>query len=508
MGEAAHHLQPVLATHPDHAEVLRLLAGIYSLRGEHHAAVQAIDRALGQRPQDPLYHNTLGTILATAGEYDAAIAAFQRACDLQPGLVSAWVNLGILLVRCMRNEEAEIALRKAVGLAPANISARVQLADLLRTTNQADAAASAYRAIIAERPCTGMAWWGLADLRTAKFSALDVEQLQLALKDARASDDDLISLGFALGRAMDDNGRYADALAAIQQANEIARRRMSWDAQGFSAEMAAIDSAFNPPPSGASEDLGASVVFVVSPPRSGSTLIEQILASHPQVEGAGELPDLPMVIAEECGRRGQALQHWVGSMSPEDWRNLGRTYLQRTARFAQHKAVFVDKMPSNWQYIGAIRSMLPAAHILIARRDPLETSFSCYRQFFNNSEWTRTFGDLAGYWRDFDRSARNSLALHPEHVHEVVYEQLVADPENQIRRLLAACGLPFDAACLQFHRTEREVRSPSAMQVRKPLYGDTAHSERYGALLDPLRTALGLSLANRDAASGGVSGGG
>jgi len=507
-GEADHHLQPVLASNPGHAEVLRLLAGIHSLRGEHAAAIHAVDRAVAQRPQDPLYSNTLGMILATAGEYDAAIAAFQRACELQPELASAWVNLGILLVRCMRNEEAEAALRKAVVLAPGNIGARVQLADLQRTSNQADTASASYRAIIAERPWTGMAWWGLAELRSGKFSPDDVQQMQSALHDPGATDDDLIALGFALARALDDLGRYADALAALRQSNDVARRRMVWDAASFSAEITAIDAAFTPAPAGAGGDLGAGVVFVVSPPRSGSTLIEQILASHAQVEGAGELPDLPLVIAEECGRRGQALQHWAASMSPEGWRTLGLVYLQRTARFAQRRPVFVDKMPSNWQYVGAIRAMLPAAHVLIARRDPLETSFSCYRQFFNNSEWTRTFDDLAGYWRDFDRSARNALALHPGHVHEVVYEQLVADPENQIRRLLAACGLPFDPACLEFHRTEREVRSPSAMQVRKPLYADSAHSERYGALLDPLRTALGLPLFGREMASRATSQGG
>jgi hypothetical protein len=243
-------------------------------------------------------------------------------------------------------------------------------------------------------------------------------------------------------------------------------------------------------------------VFVVSLPRSGSTLIEQILASHPMVEGGGELPDLPLVIAEESGRRGQALAHWVRSMNAPDWQRLGLRYLQRTSRLTQSRPVFVDKMPSNWQYIGAIRAMLPGAQILIARRDPLETCFSCYRQLLNNNEYTRTFADLAGYWRDFDRSARQSLSLHPGHVHEFVYERLVADPEAEIRRLLAVCGLPFDAACLDFHRTERDVRSPSAMQVRKPLHGDTAHSERYGALLDPLRSELGLPLARGQAASG------
>ncbi len=245
IGEANQHLQPVLASNPGHAEVLRLLAGIHSLRGDHAAAVHAIDRAVAQRPQDPLYSNTLGTILATAGEYDAAIAAFQRACELQPGLASAWVNLGILLVRCMRNDEAEAALRKAVALAPENIGARVQLADLQRTSNQVAAAAREYRAIIAERPWTGMAWWGLAELRSGKFSADDVEQMQSAARNPGATDDDLISLGFALARALDDLGRYAEGLSALQRSNEIARRRSIFDAGSFSAEITAVDAALH-----------------------------------------------------------------------------------------------------------------------------------------------------------------------------------------------------------------------------------------------------------------------
>jgi tetratricopeptide (TPR) repeat protein len=490
--EAGRHIANVLASHPMHPEVLRLHAGIESQRGHYQEAIRAMQRAVSQRPDDALYQNTLGTVLAEAGDYDAAIAALRRCCELQPGLAIAWFNLGVLLTRCVRNDEAIVALETAVKLAPHHAAARALLADMLRVGNHAAAAADAYRRIIADRPCAGMAWWGLADLKTTKFVAGDIERMHVAMADARASDDDLIAIGFALAKALADEGRLAESLAALEHANAIARRRRRWDADAFSTGMAAIRSAFSPAPQASAELLGREVVFIVSLPRSGSTLIEQILASHPSVEGAGELPDLPLVIGEESRRRQRPFPQWVAAMSPADWQRLGQRYLERTAHWTRRRPMFTDKLPNNWYYIGAIRAMLPGARIVVARRDPLETCFSCYRQFLYNNEYTRTFADLAAFWREFDRSVAGALALHSSHVQESVYEHLVVEPETQIRRLLDFCGLPFDPACLEFHRTERDVRSPSAMQVREPLRRDTARAPRYGALLDPLRLALGM----------------
>ena len=227
-------------------------------------------------------------------------------------------------------------------------------------------------------------------------------------------------------------------------------------------------------------------------PRSGSTLTEQVLASHSQVDGGGEVADLPAVLMEECQRMNMSFPHFVRELTPADWARLGRRYLERTKKWRGTRPRFTDKMPSNWQYVGAIRAMLPGAHIVIVRRDPLETCLSCYRQRLSNSEYTRTFADLGAAWHDFDRAVKHWRALHPDFVHENVYEEFVADPERTIRQLLAFCDLPFEEQCLEFHKTERSVHTPSATQVREPLRKDTARAQRYGALLDPLRAALGL----------------
>lgn len=489
---AAAQLRPVLATHPTQAEVLRLHAGIESLRGNHDGAIRAIRAAVAQRPLDALYHNTLGTVLAEAGDYDAAITALRHCCDLQPALALAWFNLGVMLTRCVRHADAIVALRQAVALAPGHMPARALLADMLRVAGDAAESTAQYRAILAEQAYAGMAWWGLADLKTTRFEAADIDRLQAAMRDARTSDDDLVAMGFALAKACDDHGRFGDALAALAQANAIAQRRRRWDSAGFARSMASIRAAFSSPPAAADTPLGGEVIFIASVPRSGSTLIEQILASHAHVEGAGELPDLPLVIAEESRRRGAAFPHWVGAMQPADWQRLGQRYLERTAHWRLQRPLFTDKLPNNWYYIDAIRAMLPQARIVAARRDALETCFSCYRQFLYNNDYTRSFADLAAFWREFDHSVRDARLRHPSHVHELALEALVADAEGQIRALLDFCRLPFDPACLSFHQTVRDVRSPSALQVRQPLRRDTAHTPRYGALLDPLRKELGM----------------
>jgi tetratricopeptide (TPR) repeat protein len=489
---ASQRLQAALTSHPGHPEVLRMQAGIFGLHGQHQDAIQAMRRALSQRPQDALYHNTLGTLLGNAGNLDAAIAALRHCCELQPGLAIAWYNLGVMLIRCVRHDEAVIALHRAVELAPDHASARALLGNMLRTTGQVEEAATEYRRVIVDQPWAGMAWWGLAELKTVGFVEGDIERMQAAMQQSAAGVEDLIAMGFALAKAFDDAGRYAESLAALAQANALARQRQQWNAPAFSATVSAINQAFVPPSAPAPETLGKEAIFIVSLPRSGSTLTEQILASHSAVEGAGELSDLPQVLSEEARRRRAPFPSWVPQMQPADWKRLGERYLERTAHWQRHRARFTDKLPNNWMYIGAIRAMLPAARIVVCRRDPLETCFSCYRQHLANSEYTRTFEDLAAFWRDFDVSIRHWKGLHPTHVFEHSHEQLQAAPEERIRRLLDFCGLPFEPACLNFHKTRRDVRSPSAAQVRQPLRKDTSHALRYGALLDPLRSALGL----------------
>ena len=493
--EADRHIIGLLALHPQHPEVLRLLAGMQSLRGQAHAAIATLQQAIALRPGDALYLNTLGTAQMAAFDYDGAIASLRRAVELDPKLAVAWYNLGLVLMRSMRVDESAAALRRAVALKPDEAGARVILGDMLRAEGHHEEAIAEYRRVLAQRPGAGMAWWGLADMKTRRFDAAEIVRMQAVLRRSDVSDADLIATGFALAKAYDDEGRYADSLAALAEANSRARRQQRWDATAHSAYVDTALAAFASPLADAADAThGAGAIFIVSVPRSGSTLIEQVLASHSQVEGAGELSDLPLVLSEESHRRGLPFPQWVGAMQPDDWRRVGQRYLERTAHWRARRPRFTDKLPYNWFYIGAIRAMLPGARIVVGRRDPLETCFSCYRQHLANNEYTRTFPDLAAFWHDFNRAVKHWRTLHPTHVYENDYERLVDQPEASIRDLLAFCELDFEPACLEFHKTEREVHTPSAAQVREPLRRDTARAPRYGALLDPLRAELGLPL--------------
>ena len=490
--EAFRHIRALLASYPHHPEILRLAGGLYSLRGEHAQAIAALQRAVGLRSDDALYRNTLGSVLIQAGNLDTAIHVLRGACELDPNLGIAWFNLGLALMRCMRPAESAGALRRAVELSPDQTAAQVILGEMLRAAGHADEATTQFRHILVRQPQSGMAWWGLADTKTVRLSRGDIAHMRRVMREPGLSDPDFVAIGFALAKALEDHDQYTESLDALAEANARARRHRQWNADAHSAQVDAVLDAFAPVPGGSDTGLGHEVIFIASMPRSGSTLIEQVLASHSQIEGAGELPDLPMTLTEESRRRGQSFPKWVGTMQTQDWQRLGRRYLERTTYWRGRRPRFTDKLPYNWLYVGAIRAMLPGARIVIGRRDPLETCFSCYRQHLADNEYTRTFADLAAFWRDFDRAARHWSMLHPTSVYENIYEDLIADPESRVPQLLAFCDLSFEPGCLAYHETVRDVHTPSAMQVREPLRRDTARGARYGSLLDPLRAALDM----------------
>jgi hypothetical protein len=239
-------------------------------------------------------------------------------------------------------------------------------------------------------------------------------------------------------------------------------------------------------------DDGSAVIFIVGLPRSGSTLVEQVLAAHPMVEAASELNAMQRVIGEEDRRRACVYPMWVDSTTAADWVRLGARYLELTARWRRERPRFTDKLPGNWLYAPAIRAMLPGARIIDCRRDPIETLWSCWRQRFAPGlvSWAQDFAWLGRYWRDYLRVADVLQERCGDAYRVQSLAALVAEPEAQIRELLAFCGLPFDARCLAPERAERAVRTASAAQVRQPMRMPRPRAPDYGALLDTLRAAV------------------
>jgi len=426
-----------------------------------------------------------------------ALANLRNACARAPRDAQAWLQLGIEADRHGLHRDAIAAGERVLALAPGQGDiARLLLGRNLQALGRIDEAAAQYRRLArAGGPRAWQAWFSLVDLKTVRLDADVSAALEQAARDPQLSDDARAVLDFALGKVLEDAGRHADAFAAFARANAQRKRGSNWNATTFGHQVEAQQVVFGVPPAGAPDTLGSEIVFIVGLPRSSTTLVEQILAAHPDVEGASELHDLPAVLGEEAKRRGSGFPRWAVDATPADWQRLGREYLDRTRRWRAQRPRSTDKLPSNWMLVGAIRAMLPAAKIIDCRRDPLETCWSCYKQLFapGLADYSYDLGDLAAYWHGYDRLMRFWGALHPRHLRLQSYEQLLREPERETRALLDFCALEWNPASLAFHAAERGVRTPSAAQVRQPLRGDTARTPGYGELLAPLRSALATS---------------
>jgi len=488
-------LRKVLAVAPDYANALLLYGVACSMSGDSAQAVDFLRKAALQRPSDATIQMHLGCALHDSGLHDEALFHLRRACDLAPEQAAAWYNLGKALKQQSKLEDAQQALRRALSLDDRHPLARISLADILAMRGEITRAVAEYRRVLSQQPDQAEAWHALANLKTVPLSPDDAEQIRRALRNPSISPDARVALGFSLFKALEDQRDYAGAFAALREANASKRGLVKWDADAERARVKAIMDAFRTPlPAPLDPTLGTEVIMIVSMPRSGSTLIEHILASHPQVEGANEIPDLPQVIEEESVLRGCPYPQWVAAATAQDWLRLGRNYLARTARWREKRPRFTDKGLLNWQFVGAILAMLPGAKIINCHRDAIETCFSCYRQLFRHGmHFSYNLDEMADHYLDYQRLSGYWQARYPGQVLDFSYEALLQEPEAQIHRLLAFCGLPFDPACLAPHRTRREVRSTaSAAQVRQPMRGDMARAVHYRDFLKPLYDRLAI----------------
>lgn len=489
-GPLAHAISS-LPTQPD----VRRLAGLLLARlGHLEAAAANFELALREAPDDALIYHHYAQSLEAARDIEGASRVRHRAVEAAPRSPLAWYGYGEHCFQHRDPAEAVEPLLRAVSLDPQYAPARLKAGSALVYCGRIEEGAAEYRAALAIEPDFGAAWYSLANIKTVRFSAVEISRMRELLQSRKLHDAERTCIEFALAKACEDEGAFEDAFRLLSDSNARHRKKTNWSAEDFSRQVRAAEDIFTRPrPVCADAAQGGEVIFIVGLPRSGTTLVEQILSTHSSINGANELGDLSRVLADESARRAQHYPDWVPLATADDWQRLGRRYLDLTACWRASHPVFTDKMPGNWLFIGAIRSMLPSARIVVCRRDPLENCWSCFKQFFF-SGWDFSFdlGDIAAYWRDFDRSARIWSARDPEHVREQSYEALLANPEAEIRALLDFCQLPFESACLRFHESGRTVRTASAAQVRQPLQRNTARAVHYGALLDPLRAALQL----------------
>lgn len=493
-GAAEQSLANLLTLAPGDADAIRMLGAVAQHRGDHARAIDCFWRALAVAPDDFALRIALGIALYQHGDVDESLTHLRRACELAPASAPAWFNLGKALEKEAHIAEGVAAFQRAIALDPSHVQARLSLARCQASIGEVDVAAAGFREVLRRSPDHAEAWFGLSNLNTVRFDAQDAASLQRAHARSDLQVEDRELLGYAFAKALESRGGFAQAFEVFGQVKASQRRRVPGSAAGERARVQAILDTFAKTtlPAPLDADAGGEVILIVSLPRSGSTLVEQILASHPQIEGANEINDLRNVVDIETRRRGSSFPVWVPDTTAEDWHRLGSEYLARTARWRTTKPRSTDKNLLNWYLIGAALAMLPAARVVVVRRDPLETCLACYRQYFTGiGGFACDLEDMADYCANFLRLTHFWMDRFPNRLFELRYEALVSQPDSVIPRLLDFCGVPFDPACLAFHATPRAVLSaPSAAQVRQPLRRDTARSSLYGSKLDGLRRYL------------------
>lgn len=497
----------------------------------HEAAEPLLRRYLASRPQDTEALRLLAVCYVIANALDDAEALLRHALRLQPAFAMARFDLAHAL---FAHQKAAVALEELApllaadpanpayrnlqagclallgddagaeaihaGLAaafPGNARVAVNHGHALRTTGRRDDAIAAYRRALALQPTLGEAWWSIANLKLATLTADDEAAIHALLARPDLSADDRLHLHYALGKRLEDDRAHDRAFAQYAAGAALRRASFTHDANAIDAAAAHDRALFTAPFLTARAGMGAlsdAPIFVVGLPRSGSTLIEQILASHPRVEGTMELPYMG-AIAARLERDGTD----IAALSASDLAALGNAYL---AAVAPHRRLgrprFIDKMPNNFRYIGLIRLILPQARIIDVRRHPMAAGFSGFKQLFaTGQEFSYDLSDIARHYRRYLATIRHYRTAAPGAVHTVVYEDVVNDTEQHIRRLLDACNLPFDPACLRFFENDRAVRTVSSEQVRQPIYRSGLDQwQAFATHLEPLANALGPDLVD------------
>ncbi len=459
--EASAALEHALELDPNDDEVRLRLARSLSQQGRAAEALPHVERLLSVEPTNPGYRSLMATVVGQTGDFDRSVAIYEELIVAHDRNATTWSHYGHALRIVGRSEDAAVAFRRATALDPA-------LTD---------------------------GYLGLANLKVTSFTGDEVA----AMRELKARPDlpaaDRERLAFALGEALEDAGDFGGAFAAYAEGAASMRAQLGYNPDAFAALVQELIATFDKAFFAERAGFGAAAhdpIFIVGLPRSGSTLIEQILASHPAVEATFELPIIGLTAWRMDGYPNGARE-----VSAEDAKTLGESYLHETQPLRTlGRPFFTDKMPSNFQFLGLIQLILPNAKIIDARRHPMAACFSSFKQkFAEGAAFSYDLTDLGQFYRGYLALMEHYDRVLPGKVHRVIYEDLVADTEAEVRRLLDHLGLEFDRACLEFHETQRPIRTVSSQQVRQPIYRQGLEQWRhFEPWLEPLKSALGPAL--------------
>jgi tetratricopeptide (TPR) repeat protein len=431
-----------------------------------------------------------------------AVAALDEALKRDPGYEDALAFKAAVLVQTRVLDQAREAYEALFRINP-NVFYWVHYGYVMKTVGEFGRSVAAYRTAVALDPTNGPAWWGLANLKVARFFNDDIERMKTALEQPDVSDSNKVDIGFALAKALDQSKNFELAAATLRQANDLRAAIDPADPEAEKPHASFVEQFYTPEFMESRRGWGNPApdpIFILGMPRSGSTLVEQILSSHSMIEGTEELFVLLQISSEIASAHpGRQSAEIVSNLGPAELAGLGTRYIELTRRYRRtDRPLFTDKNPANWQYTGLILNMLPNAKIIDTRRNPMDCCFSNYWQHFQaGAHFTYSLRELGLYYADYVRAMRHLDQVAPGRVHRVIHDDIVDNPEPEIRRLLDYVGVPFEESCLRFYETERPVHTPSSEQVRQPINRSGFGKWRnYEPWLGELKEALGDTLEN------------
>jgi tetratricopeptide (TPR) repeat protein len=496
--EAEQLYRRILRQRPRNVDAMRLLASIALKAGQGNEAEQLLERAISIAPDFVAALLDLGHLRKDQDRIEEALECFDRAIALEPSNPQAHFQRGATLAPAALTHEAIDAYQKCLALRPTHVGALLGLGHLLKAVGRYDEAVASYNACIRQRPDLGETYWSLANLKTYRFSDETVSAMERRARGGGLTVQSEVNFLFALGKAYEDRREFDHAWTYYQEGNSKQRATVSYDplqTESMNDRLVRVfDRDFLQSHQGAGL-ADPAPIFILGLPRSGSTLLEQILASHSQVEGTSELPYLNRVAGWLNRNRVDGINYPEATreLRAENLRSLGKDYLRLAHMHRRSGAPrFIDKMPNNFPNVGLLALILPEAKIIDARRHPLDACLSCYRQLFAKGQnFTYDLTEIGEYYLQYQRLMDHWADVLPGRVLTVQYEEVVSDFPKQVRRLLEFCGLPWDDACLRFYESDRPVRTPSSEQVRQPIYDrSVGHWLNYAQHLDELLAVI------------------
>ena len=484
----------VLQEDKNNIDALRFMGILAFKSGNHDIAEAMFTRALKLDPTYSLVWANLGQVFSVTGQLDKAKKSFKNILNMEPNNALIWAEYGTVLTKLAKYKEGRDAYLKALEFKPDSPRVHLSLGHVFKTMGEIDNSIDAYRKTIIKNNLSGEAYWSLANLKTYSFSENEIKDMEKTL-EGDMSDIERSQMYFALGKAYEAKKDFDNSFKNYYKGNEVKKSLTKYSSDDTTQNTKRILKFFNKEnivSLSKSSTSDKDPIFVLGMPRSGSTLIDQIISSHSKVDGTQELPNIIKIAAELNTAKQDSYPEVLKKLNDLQLTKFGKDYISETKWARGVAPFFIDKMPNNFIHIGLIKTILPNAKIIDTRRDPMDTCFSCFKQFFARGQlFTYSLEDLGNYYSDYIRAMNHWHSVYGKDIFTVHYDNVINETEETIRELLDYCDLSFEKECLEFYKSSRPVKTPSAEQVRQPIYkSGLNYWKNYEKHLKPLKKII------------------